>query len=225
MNEYDSNRIYDLAKKIHYTKTKSLKDADCYILKTCHIREKATEKVYHDIGRVKKEFRNKKKPIVIITGCVAQAEGEILIEKEKYIDAVLGPQSYQNLNETIQKIESGSERINSTEFNTVEKFDTLNLLKNSNNEISSFLTIQEGCDKFCKFCVVPYTRGGEFSRSIDEILKEPLGGAHRNINETCQYIKDCLLRVTSEFESKTSEEIMLHREKKYLDIGKKFIEN
>ncbi len=169
MNEYDSNRIYDLAKKIHYTKTKSLKDADCYILNTCHIREKATEKVYHDIGRVKKEFRNKKKPIVIITGCVAQAEGEILIEKEKYIDAVLGPQSYQNLNETIQKIESGSERINSTEFNTVEKFDTLNLLKNSNNEISSFLTIQEGCDKFCKFCVVPYTRGGEFSRSIDEI--------------------------------------------------------
>ena len=105
MNEYDSNRIYDLAKKIHYTKTKSLKDADCYILNTCHIREKATEKVYHDIGRVKKEFRNKKKPIVIITGCVAQAEGEILIEKEKYIDAVLGPQSYQNLNETIQKIE------------------------------------------------------------------------------------------------------------------------
>ena len=172
MNEYDSNRIYDLAKKIHYIKTRSLKDADCYILNTCHIREKATEKVYHDIGRVKKEFRNKKKPIVIITGCVAQAEGEILIEKEKYIDAVLGPQSYQNLNETIQKIETGSKRINSTEFNTVEKFDTLNLLKNSNNEISSFLTIQEGCDKFCKFCVVPYTRGGEFSRSIDEILKE-----------------------------------------------------
>ena len=167
MNEYDSNRIYDLAKKIHYIKTRSLKDADCYILNTCHIREKATEKVYHDIGRVKKEFRNKKKPIVIITGCVAQAEGEILIEKEKYIDAVLGPQSYQNLNETIQKIETGSKRINSTEFNTVEKFDTLNLLKNSNNEISSFLTIQEGCDKFCKFCVVPYTRGGEFSRSID----------------------------------------------------------
>ncbi len=172
MNEYDSNRIYDIAKKIHYTKTQRLEEADCYVLNTCHIREKATEKVYHDIGRVKKEFKNKKKPIVIITGCVAQAEGEILIDREKYIDAVLGPQSYQHLNETIRKIEKESKRINSTEFNTVEKFDTLNLLKNSNNEISTFLTIQEGCDKFCKFCVVPYTRGAEFSRSMDEILNE-----------------------------------------------------
>jgi 2-methylthioadenine synthetase len=91
MNEYDSNRIYDLAKKINYKKTESLDEADCYILNTCHIREKATEKVYHEVGRVKKNFRNKKKPIVIVTGCVAQAEGEILLNKEKYIDAVLGP--------------------------------------------------------------------------------------------------------------------------------------
>ena len=97
MNEYDSNRIYDLAKKINYQRTEDPMDADCYVLNTCHIREKATEKVYHDVGRVKKNFRNKKKPIVIIAGCVAQAEGEILLKREKYIDAIIGPQSYHDL--------------------------------------------------------------------------------------------------------------------------------
>ena len=172
MNEYDSNRIYDYAKKINYSKTSNVTDADCYVLNTCHIREKATEKVYHDIGRLKKTFRNKKKPIVIITGCVAQAEGDILIKKEKYIDAVVGPQSYHKFNEIILKIEKNPKKINHTEFNVIDKFDNFNQIKNSNNKVSSFLTIQEGCDKFCKFCVVPYTRGPEFSRSVDELLKE-----------------------------------------------------
>ena len=83
MNEYDSNRIYDLAKKINYVKTHNFNNADCYVLNTCHIREKATDKVYHDVGRIKKEFRNKKKPIIIIAGCVAQAEGEVLLKKRK----------------------------------------------------------------------------------------------------------------------------------------------
>ena len=151
MNEYDSNRIYDLAKKINYFKTENLKEVDCYVLNTCHIREKATEKVYHDVGRIKKKFKNKKKPIVIVTGCVAQAEGEILLDKEKYIDAVIGPQSYHDFNKTILKIEKNSKRINSTNFDVIEKFDNLNLIKNSNNKVSSFLTVQEGCDKFCKF--------------------------------------------------------------------------
>ena len=91
MNEYDSNRILDLTKKINYTSTNNIKEADCYVLNTCHIREKATDKVYHDIGRVKKEFRNKKKPIVLIAGCVAQAEGDILLKREKYIDAIYDP--------------------------------------------------------------------------------------------------------------------------------------
>ena len=172
MNEYDSNRIYDLAKKINYKKTENLEDADCYVINTCHIREKATEKVYHDVGRIKKKFKNRKKPIVVITGCVAQAEGEILLKKEKYIDAVVGPQSFQNFNETLLKIETENKKINFTDFEVVEKFDSLNSIKNSCNKISSFLTIQEGCDKFCKFCVVPYTRGAEFSRSIDQILNE-----------------------------------------------------
>ena len=85
MNEYDSNRILDLTKKINYTSTNNIKEADCYVLNTCHIREKATDKVYHDIGRVKKEFRNKKKPIVLITGCVAQAEGDILLEEKSIL--------------------------------------------------------------------------------------------------------------------------------------------
>ncbi len=172
MNDYDSNRIYDLAKKIHYKKTNNIEEANCYILNTCHIREKATEKVYHDVGRIKKSFKNKKKPIVIITGCVAQAEGDILLNKEKYIDAVIGPQSYHMLNDTILKIEKNSEKINSTEFEVLEKFDTLNLIKNSDSKISSNITIQEGCNKFCKFCVVPYTRGPEHSRSYNELLNE-----------------------------------------------------
>ncbi len=172
MNEYDSERIYDLVKKINYKKTDTLSEADCYVLNTCHIREKATEKVYHDVGRLKKEFRNKKKPIVVVAGCVAQAEGEILLNREKYIDAVIGPQSYHNFNETLIKLENNYKRLNLTNFEVIEKFDTLNEIKNSSNKISSFLTIQEGCDKFCKFCVVPYTRGPEFSRSIEELLKE-----------------------------------------------------
>ncbi len=174
MNEYDSNRIFDLVKKIDYQKTSNFKDLNCYVLNTCHIREKATEKVYHDIGRIKKEFKNKKKPIVIVTGCVAQAEGEILLKKEKYIDAVIGPQSYHKFNKTIIDIERKNKKINSTEFNTIEKFDNLNIIKNSDSNVSTFLTIQEGCNKFCKFCVVPYTRGPEFSRSIDELINETL---------------------------------------------------
>ncbi len=172
MNEYDSNRIYDLVKKINYKKTINLNEADCYVLNTCHIREKATDKVYHDIGRVKKNFKNKKKPIVIVTGCVAQAEGEILLKKDSYIDAVIGPQSYHQFNEILINIEKNFREINSTNFNVLEKFDRLNTIRNCNDTVSSFLTIQEGCDKFCKFCVVPYTRGAEFSRSENELLSE-----------------------------------------------------
>jgi len=172
MNEYDSNRILDLTKKINYVSTEKVDEADCYILNTCHIREKATDKVYHDIGRIKKEFRNKKKPIVLIAGCVAQAEGEILLKKEKYIDAVIGPQSYHEINNIILNLENNSKPINFTEFDVIKKFDIIKKIKNLDSKVSSFLTIQEGCDKFCKFCVVPYTRGAEFSRSIDELVLE-----------------------------------------------------
>ena len=172
MNEYDSNRIYDLTKKINYLKTENLDEANCYVLNTCHIREKATIKVYHDIGRIKKQFRKKKKPIVLVAGCVAQAEGDILLKKEKYIDAIIGPQSFHKINKIILDLENKQKTINFTEFDVIEKFDSLNIIKNSSNKISSFLTIQEGCDKFCKFCVVPYTRGAEYSRSLKGLIEE-----------------------------------------------------
>ena len=172
MNEYDSNRILDLVKPIGYLPTKNISEADCYILNTCHIREKATEKVYHDIGRVKKEFRNRKKPIVLVTGCVAQAENEEMLNREKYINAVIGPQSYHQISSILNRIEKNEEKINSTEFEVIEKFDSLNELKNYDSKTSSFLTIQEGCDKFCHFCVVPYTRGPEYSRPFSDIISE-----------------------------------------------------
>ncbi len=172
MNEYDSNRILDLAKSIGYESTRNILDSDCYVLNTCHIREKATDKVYHDIGRLKKEFRDKKKPILLVTGCVAQAEGEEMLRKENYIDGIVGPQSYHTIPEVIKKIEKEKKKINNTAFEVIEKFDTLDFIKNKDTKVSSFLTIQEGCDKFCHFCVVPYTRGPEYSRPLKQILSE-----------------------------------------------------
>ena len=103
MNEYDSNRIFDTVKKIGFEKTDKYEDANCYLLNTCHIRDKAKEKVYHEIGRVKKIFRSKKKPIVIVAGCVAQAENQEMLKREPYIDIVIGPQSYHKINDTIEE--------------------------------------------------------------------------------------------------------------------------
>ncbi len=172
MNEYDSNRLSDLVKKVGYSRIEDPNDVDCYILNTCHIREKATEKVYHDIGRLKKNYKNKKKPVVFITGCAAQAENEEMLQREPYIDAVIGPQSYQNIPKILQKINQRKNKLNFTNFDVVNKFDKLNTIRNSDSKTSSFITIQEGCDKFCNFCVVPYTRGPEYSRSPIEIIKE-----------------------------------------------------
>jgi len=172
MNEYDSSRIYDLTSKIGFTKTDIKNQADCYVLNTCHIREKATEKVYHEIGRVKKDFRNLKKPLVIVSGCVAQAESDEMIKREPYIDIVIGPQSYHKIGNLILNYEKRKEKINETEFDVIKKFDYLQKIQNLNNKISSFITIQEGCDKFCHFCVVPYTRGPEYSRPFNQIINE-----------------------------------------------------
>jgi len=123
MNEYDSNRIYDLASIIGYNKTQVKKEADCFVLNTCHIRKKATEKVYDEIGRVKKDFKNLKKPLVIVSGCVAQAESEEMIKREPYIDMVIGPQSYHKIGDLILDYERKKEKINETEFDVVRKFD------------------------------------------------------------------------------------------------------
>jgi len=172
MNEYDSSRIFDIVKKIGFEKTEKYEDANCYLLNTCHIRDKAKEKVYHEIGRVKKIFRAKKKPIVIVAGCVAQAENLEMLKREPYIDIVIGPQSYHKINDAIQKYTKNKKKEEETEFDTISKFNYLSKIKNKDSKVSSFLTIQEGCDKFCHFCVVPYTRGPEYSRPFDQIISE-----------------------------------------------------
>ena len=172
MNEYDSNRIYDLTSEIGFKKTDIKKEADCFVLNTCHIREKATEKVYDEIGRVKKDFKNLKKPLVIVSGCVAQAESEEMLKREPYIDVVIGPQSYHKISDLILNYQRKKQKFIETEFDAIRKFDELQKISNSQNKISSYLTIQEGCDKFCYFCVVPYTRGSEYSRPIDQIITE-----------------------------------------------------
>ena len=171
MNEYDSNRIYDSVSKLGFVKTSNQSNADCYILNTCHIRDKAKEKVYHEIGRVKKLYKNKKKPIMIIAGCVAQAENEEMFKREPYIDIILGPQSYHKVNDLLNEHITNKKQ-EETEFDTISKFGYFDQIKNNNNKISAFLTIQEGCDKFCHFCVVPYTRGPEYSRPFKKIIAE-----------------------------------------------------
>ena len=172
MNMYDSNRILDIVKKIGFEKTNILEDSNCFILNTCHIRDKAKEKVYHEIGRVKKKFKKKNKPVVIVAGCVAQAENKEMLNREPFIDLVIGPQSYHKINNTISNFIQNKSRDEITDFDSISKFDYLSKIKNEKSKVSSFLTIQEGCDKFCHFCVVPYTRGPEYSRPFNQILDE-----------------------------------------------------
>ena len=184
MNEYDSNRIYDLTATIGFSKTDIKKEADCFLINTCNIREKAAEKVYDEIGRVKKDFKNLKKPLIIIAGCVAQAESDEMIKREPYIDMVIGPQSYHKIRDLILVYERKKEKVNETEFDVIRKFDELQKIPNLQNKISSYITIQEGCDKFCHFCVVPYTRGSEYSRPLKQIIDE----AHNLVNNGAREI-------------------------------------
>ena len=183
MNVYDSDRILDTIKKIGFTKTENLNDSNCFILNTCHIRDKAKEKVYHEIGRVKQNFEGKEKPLVIIAGCVAQAENSEMLKREPYIDFVIGPQSYHKLNNTIENFEKNKKRSEITDFDSFSKFEYLNKIKNKNSKVSSFVTIQEGCDKFCHFCVVPYTRGPEYSRPFNQIISETKELVNRGARE------------------------------------------
>ena len=169
MNVYDTERIKNLFEPKGYQKTEKIENADIIILNTCHIREKAAEKVYSDIGRIqKKNFNknNKKNPKLVVAGCVAQAEGEEIKKRAPIVDFVVGPQSYHKLP---TMIEENNQYIND-DFLQNEKFK--NLIFKSSNQISEFISIQEGCDKFCSFCVVPYTRGSEFSRPVEEIKNE-----------------------------------------------------
>ena len=171
MNEYDSKRIYDSISKIGYHKSDDQNNVDCYILNTCHIRDKAKEKVFHEIGRVKKIYRGKNKPIMVVAGCVAQAENQEVLSRDPYIDIVIGPQSYHKMNDLLENHIS-EKKVEETEFDSVSKFKYYDGIENKNNSVSAYLTIQEGCDKFCHFCVVPYTRGPEYSRPFNQIVNE-----------------------------------------------------
>jgi len=171
MNEYDSNRIYDSVKRLGFVKSQDQENLDCFVLNTCHIRDKAKEKVYHEIGRVKKLYKEKNKPIVVVAGCVAQAENKEMLNREPYIDIVIGPQSYHKINDKLKNFIKDN-KIEETEFDTVLKFNYFDNIQNKNSKVSSYLTIQEGCDKFCSFCVVPYTRGPEYSRPFDKVISE-----------------------------------------------------
>ena len=166
MNVYDSNRIQDLFINKGYKVTNDVSKADLTILNTCHIREKAAEKVYSDIGRIRKIKNNKQDMKLVVAGCVAQAEGEEIIKRSPTVDYVVGPQSYHKLPDMIKN----DEEVINSEFLQNEKFK--NLIYNSSKLSSEFISIQEGCDKFCSFCVVPYTRGPEFSRPIQDIINE-----------------------------------------------------
>ncbi len=173
MNVYDSRRMADILSPLGYTATETPEDADMVILNTCHIREKATDKVFSEIGRLRdiKEDRKSegKETLIAVAGCVAQAEGEYIMERAKSVDLVFGPQAYHELPEMI--IKATGQRIVNTDLGVDTKFDTLPE-ESLNHGPAAFLSVQEGCDKFCTFCVVPYTRGGEYSRPVAQVLNE-----------------------------------------------------
>lgn len=173
MNVYDSNRMADILSPMGYAPVDTPDDADMVILNTCHIREKATEKVFSDLGRIRdhKKEREKdgKKTIIAVAGCVAQAEGELIMDRAPYVDMVFGPQTYHELPEMMVRVTG--ERVVNTDLATNSKFDSLPA-DHVNPGVAPFVSIQEGCDKFCTFCVVPYTRGAEYSRPASAVMDE-----------------------------------------------------
>ncbi len=175
MNVYDSERMTEALTRDGYSETADIAQADLVILNTCHIREKAVEKVYSDLGRIRdmKEARSRdgKETMIAVAGCVAQAEGREITLRQPAVDLVIGPQSYHRLPELIARTENTRKPIVETEFPGDEKFDRLKAPRRISSP-SAFLTVQEGCDKFCTFCVVPYTRGAEFSRPAAKIEAE-----------------------------------------------------
>ena len=171
MNVYDSERMAEALGGKGYVETQTPDDADMILLNTCHIREKAAEKVYSELGRMK-VFKDLNPDVKIgVTGCVAQAEGEEIMRRAPMVDLVVGPQSYHRLPAMDDAIQTGAKALD-TDFPEDDKFDTLKSRSKAKRGPTAFLTVQEGCDKFCAFCVVPYTRGSEVSRPADRILRE-----------------------------------------------------
>jgi tRNA-2-methylthio-N6-dimethylallyladenosine synthase len=175
MNVYDSARMADVLAPLGYTETEAAEDADMILLNTCHIREKAAEKLFSDLGRLRSLKNEKAKAggrlVIGVAGCVAQAEGEEIFARAPFVDLVLGPQTYHRLPEMIAKLARGTEPVLDTEFPPEPKFDHLPD-STAPQAVSAFLSVQEGCDKFCTFCVVPYTRGAEFSRPAAAVVAE-----------------------------------------------------
>ncbi|HEY5338985.1 MAG TPA: tRNA (N6-isopentenyl adenosine(37)-C2)-methylthiotransferase MiaB [Rhizomicrobium sp.] len=186
MNVYDSARMADLLAPLGYAPTNAPEDADMVILNTCHIREKAADKVYSELGRLK-ELKDKRaeagsKMLIAVAGCVAQAEGAEIVRRQKAVDIVVGPQSYHRLPEMIARIARGTGHALETDFPVEEKFDSLPEEMTVSGP-TAFLTVQEGCDKFCTFCVVPYTRGAEYSRPVAQIEREARKLAEKGVRE------------------------------------------
>jgi tRNA-2-methylthio-N6-dimethylallyladenosine synthase len=186
MNVYDSARMADLLAGVGYAPVSAPDDADMVILNTCHIRERAAEKVYSELGKLKllKEAKAESgNPMVIaVAGCVAQAEGAEMIRRQRAVDIVVGPQSYHRLPEMIARIARGAGHVLETDFPAEDKFDSLPDERETVGP-SAFLTVQEGCDKFCTFCVVPYTRGPEYSRPVLQIVEEARRLADKGVCE------------------------------------------
>ncbi|HEX5508032.1 MAG TPA: tRNA (N6-isopentenyl adenosine(37)-C2)-methylthiotransferase MiaB [Pseudolabrys sp.] len=178
MNVYDSNRMADTLAPAGFAETGTVADADLVILNTCHIREKAAEKVYSEIGRIRtmKEAaaREGRRMVIAVAGCVAQAEGREIIRRAGAVDLVVGSQNYHRLPDLLARVENG-EKVVDTEFPIEDKFDALaspTRTAIAKRGVTAFVTVQEGCDKFCTFCVVPYTRGAEVSRPVEKVVAE-----------------------------------------------------
>ncbi len=183
MNVYDSERMKDVLAPLGYVTTETADDADLVLLNTCHIREKATEKVFSELGQLKRlKQKSGGKMLLGVTGCVAQAEGEEIMRRQPAVDLVLGPQAYHKLPEMIARVHRAANERLETDFDVEEKFDALPLDRQVDGP-SAFLSVQEGCDKFCTFCVVPYTRGAEFSRNVDAIVAEARALVHKGVRE------------------------------------------
>jgi tRNA-2-methylthio-N6-dimethylallyladenosine synthase len=186
MNVYDSARMADLLAGVGYEPSDVPEDADMVILNTCHIREKAAEKVYSELGRLKRLKEKKAQSgtpmLIAVAGCVAQAEGQEIIARQQAVDIVVGPQSYHRLPEMVARIARGAGHVLETEFPAEDKFDSLPE-DGAAPGPAAFLTVQEGCDKFCTFCVVPYTRGSEFSRPVHQIEAEARRLVGRSVRE------------------------------------------
>jgi tRNA-2-methylthio-N6-dimethylallyladenosine synthase len=187
MNVYDSERMRDVLAPLGYVEAAGPEDADLVILNTCHIREKAAEKVYSELGKIRKLKRARAEQgsgmLIAVAGCVAQAEGEEIVRRAPAVDLVFGPQTYHRLPQLLARHAAAGTAVVETEFPAEEKFAGLNAGAKRSRPVAAFLTVQEGCDKFCTFCVVPYTRGAEFSRPVEQVLAEARRMAAEGVKE------------------------------------------